>query len=65
MIGAPEHGKDIVNTINACDKSYLKEKMCMVGTPEADDCKKRIDAHAIIGEKVSSWAVACQKLLDD
>ena len=29
----------------------------MVGTPEADDCKKRMDVHAIIGEKKSSWAV--------
>ena len=40
MIGALGHGKDIVDAIDACDKRYLKEKMCMVGTPEADDCKK-------------------------
>ena len=40
--------------INACDKRYLKEKMCMVGTPEADDCKKGIDSHEIIREKGSS-----------
>ena len=39
MVGAPGHGKDIVDTINARDKRYLKEKRCMVGTPEADDCK--------------------------
>ena len=51
MIGALGHGKDIVDAINACDKRYLKEKMCMVGTPEAGDCKKRMDAHAMIGEK--------------
>ena len=65
MIGAPEHEKDIVNAINACNKRYLKEKMCMAGTPEADDCKKRMDAHVMIGEKISSWAVACKKLLED
>ena len=58
MIGAPGHGKVIVDAINTCDKRYLKEKMCMVGTPEADDCKKRMDAHATIGEKSSSWAVS-------
>ena len=40
MIGAPGRGKDIVDAINACDKRYLEEKMCMVGTPEADDYKK-------------------------
>ena len=40
MIGTPGHGKDIVDTINACDKRYLKEEIYMVGTPEADDYKK-------------------------
>ena len=28
MIGAPEHGKDIVDAINACNKIYHQEKMC-------------------------------------
>ena len=65
MIGAPGHGKDIVDAINACDKRYLKEKMCMIGTPEADDSKKRMDAHAMIGNKKSSWAVTCKLLLED
>ena len=65
MIGAPGHGKDIVDAINACDKRYLKEKMCMIGTPEAEDSKKRMDAHAMIGNKRSSWAVSCKILLED
>ena len=26
MIGAPGHGKDIADAINACNKRYLKEK---------------------------------------
>ena len=51
MIGAPGHGKDIVDTINVCDTRYLKEKMCMIGTPEVDDSTKRMDAHAMIGNK--------------
>ena len=54
-----------MDAINACDKKYLKEKMCIVGTPEAEDCKKRMDAHAMIGEKRSSWAVTCKTLLKD
>ena len=50
MIGAPGHGKDIVDTVNVCDKRYLKEKMCMIGTPEAGDSTKRMDAHVMIGD---------------
>ena len=64
MIGAPGHGKDIVDAINACDKRYLKEKMCMIGTPEAEDSKKRMDAHAMFGNKRSSWSVSCKILLE-
>ena len=39
--------------------------MSMIGTPEADDCKKRMDVHAMIREKVSSWVVTCKKILED
>ena len=65
MIGASGHGKDIVDAINACDKIYLKEKNCMIGTPEADDYTKRMDAHAMIGDIKSALAVTCKKLLED
>ena len=54
-----------MDTINACDKRYLKEKMCMIGTREADDSTKRMDTHAMIGNKKSSWAVTCKILLED
>ena len=37
----------------------------MIGTPEAEDSKKRMDAHAMIGNKRSSWAVSCKILLED
>ena len=47
MIGSPGHGKDIVDAINACDK---QEKMCMIGTLEADDSTKRMADHAMIGD---------------
>ena len=65
MIGTPEHGKDIVDAINACDRQYLKEKMCMIGTPEADDSTKRMDTYAMIGDIKSSWVVTCKKRLED
>ena len=40
MIGVPGHGKDIVDGINAFDKRYVNDKICIVGTPETDECKK-------------------------
>ena len=39
--------------------------MCMIGTPEADDSTKKMDAHAMIGDNKSSWAVTCKKILED
>ena len=65
MIGVPGHGKDIVDTINTCDKRYLKEKNMPSWNPEADDCKEIMNAHAMIREKRFSWVVTCKKLLDD
>ena len=41
-IGAPGHGKDIVDGLNATDKMYLKKQMCMIGTPESNDSQKRM-----------------------
>ena len=37
----------------------------MIGIPEADDSTKIMDAHAMIGDKKSSWVVTCKKLLED
>ena len=39
--------------------------MYMIENPEADDCTKRMDADAMIGDKKSSWTVTCKKLLED
>mmetsp|Transcript_86996 Transcript_86996/g.261346 ORF Transcript_86996/g.261346 Transcript_86996/m.261346 type:complete len:95 (-) Transcript_86996:587-871(-) len=47
-IGAPGHGKDIVDGLNAQDKVFLRKKMCMIGTPEAKDGAARIAAHSMI-----------------
>ena len=48
MISAPGYLKDFMDTINACDKIYLKEKMHMVGTPEADDSAKIMKDYTIV-----------------
>ena len=37
MTGYPEHGKDVVDDVNTCDKRYLMGEICMIGTPKRDD----------------------------
>ena len=49
MVSTSGHGKNIVDSINACDKRYLKGNMCTIGTPEVDDYSKRMTAHSMIG----------------
>ena len=61
MISSPGHKKDIVDGINGCDKSYLKKKMCMVGTSKVDDSTKRMEAHIMVGKTKSSWAITYKK----
>ena len=39
-----------MDAIKAYDKRHLNEKICMVGTPEADDSTKRRDVHTMAGE---------------
>ena len=63
MIDAPGYGKDIVNAINSCDKRYLKEKICMVGTPEVKDITKRMKNHHMARKSKSSWVIICKYLL--
>ena len=62
MIDASGYGKDIIDSINVCDKRYLKSKMCMIGTPEVDDCIKRIKAHSMIGNTYYSCEEECKRL---
>ena len=37
----------------------------MIETPEADDSTKRMDVHAMTGDKKSSWVVICKTQLED
>ena len=61
-IGAPGHGKDIVDALNATDKVYLRHKMCMIGTPEANDGSARMAAHAMVEGKPNCLATECARL---
>jgi hypothetical protein len=61
-IGAPGHGKDLVDGLNATDKMYLRKMMCMVGTPEANDSEKRMAAHSMLEGAKKSLAEECARL---
>ena len=64
-IGAPGHGKDLVDGLNAVDKVYLRKKMCLVGTPEAKDAACRMAAHSMVGDAKASLAEESARLCRD
>jgi len=64
MISAQGHGRDLVDGIKSSDKRYLKGKMCMIGAPEVDDCRKRINGHSMIGNAHCSFADECKRLCE-
>jgi hypothetical protein len=55
-VGAPGHGKDVVDGINAIDKRFLAGKMCLIGTPEANDRPKLMQAASMIENATKSLA---------
>jgi hypothetical protein len=55
-VGAPGHGKDIVDGINAIDKHFLAGKMCMIGTQEANNKPKLMQAASMIENATKSLA---------
>jgi hypothetical protein len=61
-IGAPSHGKDVIDGINATDKQYLAGSMCLVGTPEANNADKRIAAQSMVEMVSKSLADECVQL---
>jgi hypothetical protein len=64
-IGAPGHGKDIVDGLNATDKRFLKGKMCLIGSPEANDSAHRMVAHSMVEGASKSLAEECARLCSD
>ena len=62
-VGAPGHGKDVVDGLNAVDKRFLRKAMLRANHPEADSTSNSIDWHsATVGGNVS-FAEGCQKAL--
>jgi hypothetical protein len=61
-IGAPGHGKDIVDSLNATNKMYLKKEMCMIGTPKSNDTQKRMEAHSMTETAALSLVEECAQI---
>jgi hypothetical protein len=59
-IGAPGHGKGRIDGINATDKQYLATRMCLNGTPEANDGEKRRMAAESILDGTTKKSLACE-----
>lgn len=64
-IGAPGHGKDLVDGQNAVDKHYLRGCMRRISVPEVKGGPKRMAAHEMVGDTKMNWAEECQRLLSD
>jgi hypothetical protein len=64
-IGAPGHGKDIVDGLNATDKRFLKGEICLIGSPEANNFAQRMVAHSMVEGASKSLAEECARLCSD
>ena len=45
-VGAPGHGKDVVDGLNAVDKRYLKQCMFRLLNPEQKRCENKMEYHS-------------------
>ena len=62
-IGAPGHGKDIVDGLNAVDKQYLKFCMHSIKAAHETDLNiSKVQIHAVYDNKNTSCAVEAQRL---
>jgi hypothetical protein len=55
MVGAPGHGKDVVDALNTTTKSYLKQKMQIVSCPGHDKSDGKMKGQI----KTTSFAREC------
>ena len=61
--GAPGHGKDVVDGLNAVDKNYLFKLMSRIKVPEAEEGEAFFAAHGATVSDSASFAKECQRLL--
>ena len=63
MVGAPGHGKGVVDGLNAVDKTYLRSYMSKISQPGVETPKKKMDAHDSTENGSTSFADICVQLL--
>ena len=64
-VGAPGHGKDVVDGLNAIDKEFLKRAMMRNKNPEDNHSCKDMFAHGFTLKGRVSFAEKCHKLLQE
>jgi hypothetical protein len=61
-VGAPGHGKCKVGGANAVDKWFIETKMCLIEAPDGEASARRMSAHAMAGEALTSFAEECARI---
>jgi hypothetical protein len=64
-VGAPGHGKDEVDRLNAVDKRYLQSKMRLTETAGADESDHKMKSYAMVENENFSLAEECHRILTD
>jgi len=64
-IGAPGHGKDLVDGLNAIDKRFLKGLFCRINTPDDADDQRKISPHSMTENGEFSFAREAAKACSD
>ena len=64
-IGDPGHGKDLVDGLNSTEKCFIRGKMCLIGSPEANDGEKRMAAHSMVDGAENSFSDECDRICLD
>jgi hypothetical protein len=60
QVGAPGHGKDIIDGVNAVDKNYISKCFCMTDMPEANNAANKISAESMVEGSLKSFVTECQ-----
>ena len=64
-VGAPGHGKDEVDGLNAVDKRFIAEKMALIIMPKANESSNRMHAEARVDGKSMSIAKEAAQMCGD
>ena len=63
MIGAPGHGKDEVDGLNAVEKGHIQDSCAVVIQPGVNDTEEKLPAHTLSGDGIDvSLAEHCIKI---